>query len=551
MIPLPPGSVRLRLGDGALQNADYITSFRASSLFSVALLERRDDFSKLFPSSSPPNQLPQTRPKHTSKNFNSSQYQERPRPAGVMLSFFGGSSGTRLSPTSSVTGTKRKRVNIRAEVDPKGEGVHEYAPKERQSPSLRRRSRLQFNSSNQLPSRSADHNGDMATTSPIQNLLRLPKCLRNRILLNVLVSEEPYIVRPDGRIEPKPIARYIEERKNCWVFQSYSTRKPGILETCKTIREEARGIFYAGNDFEIRISAFNASAIVPWWRRRVEILDARKDDPITIAVTSDEDVDAESTRPQLDSIEASMPPKRKALIYQAKRQPQTALLPQGDLSISTQYQPHWNNLKQWLQLFHAGIFPALIVTNTNMSTQELLRVSAIFESIAAYKDGDEWETAEKGLEGHRKILVADDKEWSLPDGKIRFGTSVSEESQSPTLREGSESRKVSSEDADIRPRTPPFKHDTTPIDEEEATPVSLSRWKALRDGTRRLSHSHFSPQHLQIPELFSPPLSRSSRRRPTPEGYFGGMDPFPSPVQTSKKRKMEGERRVRGRSEEL
>ncbi|KXT02033.1 hypothetical protein AC578_6507 [Pseudocercospora eumusae] len=282
-----------------------------------------------------------------------------------MLNFLGGCSG--------------KRHNIRAENELEGEKMREH-----------------------MPSRSADHNSDMANASFAQNLLRLPAFVRNRILPMVGSSpKQQFVTSKSAKTAGLPVHTSLASLG------------------CKTLRGQAHRIFYAGNSFEIRVSSFNAGPLVSRWQRHAANLDAVRNEPIIIAIASDEDgvcndMSEGDARPKLDASETSLTYKNKALLYQNRRHVLAAPLVEGGFSIQTQ------NLKEWRQLFHADFLPALSITYTYPTDQRFTHVSAMFDSVAAYKHGDTRKTAEKCLEGHRKILIADDGIWSLPCGELQF-----------------------------------------------------------------------------------------------------------------------------------
>ncbi|KAF7192103.1 hypothetical protein HII31_06489 [Pseudocercospora fuligena] len=527
-----------------------------------------------------------------------------------MFSFLGGPSSTRQGGSDVTIDTKRKRDSMRIDDDLESEEVHEHMPRQEHHTSRPQRNpRSSLNSSNQLPSRSADHNSDMAKPSSAKNLLRLPALALNRILHDGLVAEEAYVLQPDGRIKPKAALRYVEERENCWAPSSYVIRKPGILDLCKALREQAHRIFYSGNSFEIQVSAFNANALVPRWQRYAANLDSIRNNPVTIAIASDEDglcndmseEDASSMRSKLDSSETYLSYQRKALLYQKRRQVPTAPLVEGGFSIQTQYRPHWSNLKEWLQLFHAGFLPALSVPYTDPTDQRLTHISAMFDSIAAYKNDDTWETAEKCLEGHRKILIADDEIWSLPSGEVQDqdqaegNVEPSSNASNPTSTAAMQY--ISPEGSQtLRDESPASEHDfhravpftevsllsdgDTFHEEEYQHPLSgpttprkaiLSIMSKVKTGNRdhqlrrpaygsdfsghqsRASATLLGDESSSDGQILS--TSRSSRRKTTPVGHFEGMDPVPSPkeldARKSKKRKTEHDRRVRQGSEEL
>ena len=174
------------------------------------------------------------------------------------------------------------------------------------------------------------------------HLLGLPAEVRNRIYRFSIIKSDEWIQ-----------------------LSATSPLLPGLLSTCKQIREETINLYFTENKFEIELLDYNAEAVVP-----AHQLHGKYYAP---SPTTKQDI-------------SSLPPFKFLGV------------------------PNWQNFVGWCRVVHQQRMPGLGVQSDNTDETEIA-IAAIHD-VVINMSVRPWEEVENVLEGFRKMMVMRDPAWA-------------------------------------------------------------------------------------------------------------------------------------------
>jgi hypothetical protein len=243
----------------------------------------------------------------------------------------------------------------------------------------------------------AAHNADISISFPRGHLLNMPLFVQRRIFAKVLRHDTPLVI--------SPWAEDLRKAKN----------DNALLEVCRAIRKEAVPLYYVVNSFQVQVQDFNASKVLSWWERATMHRQNAEAMPIDLAGGTDDYTSIWAEEEKMKVLKARSEESGGVLMHRLqlfKDVSTTAQGPRGGVELSVSYEPNWENLKEWLRLFHDFKLPMLMDSDIEDSKDkaQLKGVVEAFKIIQGYEYLD-WELAEKSLVGIRGFLVRDDERW--------------------------------------------------------------------------------------------------------------------------------------------
>lgn len=244
-----------------------------------------------------------------------------------------------------------------------------------------------------------------------------------RICAEALQVEGPIKVTAKGMLLENEYIKYDKEG-----YELSRIQKPkheiALLQACKDIRSIAVPVFYHVNLFEITLSHFDAATVQSWWNRAQGVRAVIGKERLEIAWADDE---VKNIKDRLGDFDVLAPGLREWLATESscgdmllnftmKRRTDfdTKPIPQRAITFNlTDSEPSWDNLEEWLRLWHGGQLPGFcgpFIEGVTM-TPMLQAVANVFESVGGLRD-ETWGTVKKLLPGLRKFLEGVDKRWA-------------------------------------------------------------------------------------------------------------------------------------------
>ncbi|CAK4007601.1 Hypothetical predicted protein [Lecanosticta acicola] len=286
-------------------------------------------------------------------------------------------------------------------------------------PNLRAQKHL--NSSRQDPELMARVNHDTRYASGGGNILQLPNCVLRHIFHEVLVLNRDIKVTTDGM----DLSSSVVDENGRQILKP--KHEIALLRTCQQIRQLAVPIFYFANSFTLHITDFNAAAIQNWWSRTRSFHADAERLPLNI-IAVPETFECEDwigwfqTATEIhETLTEAYPSKDERELWMGLKRAAafdvSPILPgfiHFELSNAV---PHWDNLKEWIRLWHSGLLPGYSGSflPPSLTDKHLRAVYHVFNTLEGQKD-EPWPTIEKLLPGIRDYLKDNDDRWEVVDG---------------------------------------------------------------------------------------------------------------------------------------